>query len=93
MRRSEKEIKDMLDDVAANLQNNTRVAVAQRQRLVKLVEDRLDRGQQTVGLYLVEHHAYFVRLLSGLINQVRFAKIKEHAFGARRDERARSADE
>ena len=80
-------------DTAPDFQHPAHVAVTQRQRLFELVAHRVECRHQPIGLHLVQHHAYLVRLLAGLFDGVGLAKIHQHAFSTGRDERSRGADQ
>jgi hypothetical protein len=69
------------------------IAVSERERLVELVEDGLDRRHDAVGLHLVEHHPHLVGLLARLLDPPSLPKLDHHALSANRDERARCANQ
>ena len=69
------------------------IAVAQRQWLIQLVEDRFDGRLQTVGLDLVQHYAHFIRLPARLVDPARLAEFDQHAFGAGGNQGVRSPDQ
>jgi hypothetical protein len=80
-------------NAGADLDHPARIAIAERQGLIELVAHGFDCGQKAVCPHLVEDHADFVRLLPRLLDQAALAEIHEHAFGARRNERSRRANE
>ena len=80
-------------DAGADLDHPARIAIAKRQRLIELVAHSFDGRQETVRLHLVKDHADFVRFSPGLLDQAALAEIHKHAFGARRNERSRGANE
>ena len=73
--------------------HHAHVAVTQGQRLIQLVAHRLQRAHQPVGADLVQHHADFVGLLAGLVDEAGLAEVNQHALSAGGNQCARSADQ
>lgn len=75
------------------LQHDTRIAVSQRQRLIELTEHGLQRWHEAVGLDLIEDLFDLVRLLPGLLDQVRLAELDQHLLRTRGDQRSLRPDQ
>ncbi|WP_287639429.1 hypothetical protein [Accumulibacter sp.] len=71
---------------ASRLHHYTDIAITEWQRLIKLVEYRLDGRHQTVGLDLVQNHAHLVGLLTCLLDPASLAELHEHTLRANGDQ-------
>ena len=76
------------DDPRADFDHRPDVAVTEFERLIELVEDRFQRGEEAVGLNLFENLADFFGLLPGFADPARFAEIGQHPLGAGGNQRS-----
>ena len=77
----------------ARFQHRAGIAIAECQRLIELVEHGLKRRREPVRPHLVEYLFDALGLLARLADEPRPTKIDQHPFRARRDQRARAADQ
>ena len=78
---------------SARIHYDADIAIAERQRLVQLIENGFDCRQNPIGSGLVEDHLHFVRLLACFFDQAGFAEFNEHALGTRRHKRTGRTDQ
>lgn len=77
----------------AGLQHRPDIAVAERQRLVELVEHGFERRRQPVDPDLVERLAHLVGLLARLADEAGLTEIDQHPLRAGGNQRVGSADQ
>jgi hypothetical protein len=69
-------------DPGAHLEHRSDIAVAHRQWLIEFIANCFQRWHDPVSFHLVQHHSNFLRLLTSFLDEVRLAKIYQHALGA-----------
>ena len=77
------------DDSGPHFQDNPRIAVPKRDRLIQLVENSLHRGHQSVGSYLIHNLLYFLWLLPDLLEPTRLSEINHHPLSSRGNQSSR----
>jgi hypothetical protein len=80
-------------DLGADLQHDTDVAIAKRQRLIQLAADGVKSREHPVGSRLVDYLRKLFGLLARLLQQAAAAEFHQHAFGAGGNQRAPRADQ